>query len=135
MWQQLRLEDRSKFPLEDGETYSVRMCIGVGKDNEDAYEEFECVWKCHRGVFIEEESYEVYDWADMDDVWVDDPEIPSVIPVWYKALYVVFLITFALVGSISNNERMVAAAIILAITLIMVDKVLSIFVFRSKKKE
>jgi len=73
MWQQLRLPDQTKFQLIDGKTYKVRMCEGVNFETlEDVYGEYECVWRQGLKLWIEKETYEVFEWIDMDDVWIED---------------------------------------------------------------
>ncbi len=71
MWQRLRLRDRTKYPLVDGETYLVRMIAGVTVDNEDLYDEFVCVWRLGLRLWIVKSNCDVYEWIDMDDVWVE----------------------------------------------------------------
>jgi hypothetical protein len=72
MWQKLILPNRKKYPLVDGETYKVRMVCGISAFGKDLYDEFECVWRQGLGLWIVKKDFEVYEWVDMDDVWVED---------------------------------------------------------------
>jgi len=71
MWQQLRLSDRSKYPIVDGNTYRVRMVCGVTDWGKDQYSEFECVWRQGLKLWVVKENFDIYEWFDMDDVWID----------------------------------------------------------------
>ena len=72
MWQDLRLGDGSKYPLVSGETYKVRMVVGCSTFGKTLYDEFECVWRQGLRLWIVKKNFEVYEWIDMDDVWIED---------------------------------------------------------------
>lgn len=68
MWKRLR-PVKDHIPLVDGKTYKVRMACCVDENDETQYGEFVCVWRQGLKLWIEKDTYEVYEWADMDDVW------------------------------------------------------------------
>ena len=77
MWTRLRNKDRSKYPLTDGKVYKVRMVEGCGDtedDDDDRYWEVDCRWNFHYKLWItvEGDIGHVYEWIDMDDVWIED---------------------------------------------------------------
>ena len=69
-WKRLRNSDGSKFPLEDNKEYKVRMIVSIDENENDFYAELNCIWNKSFQIWIRKETYELFDWIDMDDVQV-----------------------------------------------------------------
>lgn len=57
--------------LISNEIYKVRMCVGVDENEEDIYDEFECLYNEKDNNWITTNNNRSFDFIDMDDMWIE----------------------------------------------------------------